>query len=120
MALFRLVWERKPLHAVPVCLVLALSVVQYGFWFGSPADKAWNLSLWPYAALLAVPLYLLALVKRRQWWVLILTPFMMPYVTAQGYVPAFYGAAGLSRWVLYAIFALGWILLLWRIAVWQL
>lgn len=117
-ALFRLFSERKPLHGVPVAAALLFSVFLYGPWFSSPASEDWNLSLWPWSAIVGVPLYVFALAKRSSWMVLVITPFLSPYVTAQGYVTTYYGAARSGkRWPFYIALVVGWALLLWRLAV---
>lgn len=117
-ALYRIIDERKPSHAIPVTAAFLLSIVLYGPWFQAPDGNGWNASLWPLSLVAAVPLYILSLKHSNKWIALLLTPFLVPYITPQGYATTLYGIAGLhKRPVFYIAFVAGWALLLWPLMV---
>lgn len=97
----RLRWKGVLLAVTPTLALIVITVVIWGLPpVPGPANPGQH-SLFPYSLLLGIPALILALKNRDARTVLFAGPFVSPYVTFHGYLPALFTFRG--KWMALAV-----------------
>ena len=92
-------WRKGGLKALvltllPTFILAALSVLLYGLPPVPNPDNPGLRSLFPYSLIIGIPVFLLALKQRDRQKAMFVGPFVAPYVTFHGYLPALFAFRG--------------------------
>lgn len=94
-------WKGLALTLAPTVLFAIVSVVLWGFPPVPGLNNPGNRSLFPYSLLLGIPALILALRKNDDRMAGFVGPFVSPYVTFHGYLPALLPFRG--KWMALAV-----------------
>lgn len=94
-------WKGVLLAIIPTLLLAAVTTVVYGLPPVPGPNNPGQHSLFPYSLLVGIPALVISLMRRDQRLSLLVGPFVSPYVTFHGYLPALFAFRG--KWMALAV-----------------